>query len=78
MATYKDYYYESLPNEIHKQTEKDATKANTVGTYTIEWYRGSGMLMAQIPAKMVQDGDWAGDENSKPYSIRSGDICISD
>lgn len=33
---YKDYYYESLPKEIQKEIEKDPTKANTVGTYTIE------------------------------------------
>lgn len=35
---YKDYYYESLPKEIQKEIEKDPTKADTVGTYTIEWY----------------------------------------
>lgn len=62
---YKDYYYESLPKEIQKEIEKDPTKANTVGTYTIEWYE----VVAEGGAntgKNGEDGDWTGEENYKP------------
>lgn len=61
---YKDYYYESLPKEIQKEIEKDSTKANTVGTYTIEWYE----VVAEGGAntgKNGEDGDWTGEENYK-------------
>lgn len=61
---YKDYYYESLPKEIQKEIEKDPTKANTVGTYTIEWYE----VVAEGGAntgKNGEDGDWTGEENYK-------------
>ena len=62
---YKDYYYESLPKEIQKEIEKDPTKANTVGTYTIEWY---GVVAAggANTGKNGEDGDWTGEENYKP------------
>lgn len=62
---YKDYYYESLPKEIQKEIEKDPTKANTVGTYTIEWYE----VVAEGGAntgKNGEDGDWTGEENYRP------------
>lgn len=62
---YKDYYYESLPKEIQKEIKKDPTKANTVGTYTIEWYE----VVAEGGAntgKNGEDGDWTGEENYKP------------
>lgn len=61
---YKDYYYESLPKEIQKEIEKDPTKANTVGTYTIEWYE----VVAEGGAntgKNGEDGDWTGEEKYK-------------
>lgn len=58
---YKDYYYESLPKEI----EKDPTKANTVGTYTIEWYEVVAAGGANT-GKNGEDGDWTGEENYKP------------
>lgn len=62
---YKDYYYESLPKEIQKEIEKDPTKANTVGTYTIEWYEvvAAGGVNT---GKNGEDGDWTGEENYKP------------
>ena len=62
---YKDYYYESLPKEIQDEIEKDPTKANNVGTYTIEWYE----VVAEGGAntgKNGEDGDWTGEENYKP------------
>lgn len=62
---YKDYYYESLPNEIQKEIEKDPTKANTVGTYTIEWYEVVAAGGANT-GKNGEDGDWTGEENYKP------------
>lgn len=62
---YKDYYYESLPKEIQKEIEKDPTKANTVGTYTIEWYEVVAAGGA-ITGKNGEDGDWTGEENYKP------------
>lgn len=58
---YKDYYYESLPKEI----EKDPTKANNVGTYTIEWYEVVAVGGANT-GKNGEDGDWTGEENYKP------------
>lgn len=61
---YKDYYYESLPKEIQKEIEKDPTKANTVGTYTIEWYEVVAAGGA-ITGKNGEDGDWTGEENYK-------------
>lgn len=57
---YKDYYYESLPKEIQDEIKKDPTKANTVGTYTIEWYE----VVAEGGAntgKNGKDGDWTGE-----------------
>lgn len=63
---YKDYYYESLPKEIQKEIEKDPTKANTVGTYTIEWYEVVAAGGANT-GKNGEDGDWTGEENyNKP------------
>lgn len=62
---YKDYYYESLPKEIQKEIEKDPTKANTVGTYTIEWYEVVAAGGANT-GKNDEDGDWTGEENYKP------------
>lgn len=60
---YKDYYYESLPKEIQKEIEKDPTKANTVGTYTIEWYEVVAVGGADT-GKNGKDGDWT---NEKQY-----------
>lgn len=62
---YKDYYYESLPKEIQKEIEKDPTKANNVGTYTIEWYEVVAVGGANT-GKNGKDGDWTGEENYKP------------
>lgn len=62
---YKDYYYESLPKEIQKEIEKDPTKANNVGTYTIEWYVVVAVGGANT-GKNGEDGDWTGEENYKP------------
>lgn len=62
---YKDYYYESLPKEIQKEIEKDPTKANTVGTYTIEWYEVVAAGGANT-GKNGEDGDWTGEENYNP------------
>lgn len=62
---YKDYYYESLPKEIQKEIEKDPAKANTVGTYTIEWYEVVAAGGANT-GKNGEDGDWTGEENYKP------------
>lgn len=62
---YKDYYYESLPKEIQEEIEKDPTKANTVGTYTIEWYEVVAAGGANT-GKNGEDGDWTGEENYKP------------
>ena len=62
---YKDYYYESLPKEIQKEIEKDPTKADTVGTYTIEWYEVVAVGGANT-GKNGKDGDWTGEENYKP------------
>lgn len=61
---YKDYYYESLPKEIQKEIEKDPTKANTVGTYTIEWYEVVAAGGANT-GKNGEDGDWTGEESYK-------------
>lgn len=58
---YKDYYYESLPKEIQKEIEKDPTKANTVGTYTIEWYEVVAAGGANT-GKNGKDGDWKNEE----------------
>lgn len=58
---YKDYYYESLPKEIQKEIEKDPTKADTVGTYTIEWYEVVAMGGANT-GKNGKDGDWKNEE----------------
>ena len=62
---YKDYYYESLPKEIQDEIKKDPTKANTVGTYTIEWYEVVAAGGANT-GKNGEDGDWTGEENYKP------------
>lgn len=62
---YKDYYYESLPKEIQKEIEKDPTKANTVGTYTIEWYEVVAAGGANT-GKNGEDGDWKGELQNKP------------
>lgn len=62
---YKDYYYESLLKEIQKEIEKDPTKANNVGTYTIEWYEVVAVGGANT-GKNGEDGDWTGEENYKP------------
>lgn len=61
---YKDYYYESLPKEIQDEIEKDPTKANNVGTYTIEWYEVVAAGGANT-GKNGEDGDWTGEENYK-------------
>ena len=58
---YKDYYYESLPKEIQKEIEKDPTKADTVGTYTIEWYEVVAVGGAKT-GKNGKDGDWKNEE----------------
>lgn len=57
---YKDYYYESLPKEIQDEIKKDPTKANTVGTYTIEWYEVVAVGGANT-GKNGKDGDWTGE-----------------
>ena len=62
---YKDYYYESLPKEIQDEIEKDPTKANNVGTYTIKWYEVVAAGGANT-GKNGEDGDWTGEENYKP------------
>lgn len=62
---YKDYYYESLPKEIEDEIKKDPTKANNVGTYTIEWYEVVAVGEANT-GKNGKDGDWTGEENYKP------------
>lgn len=62
---YKDYYYESLPKEIQDEIEKDPTKANNVGTYTIEWYEVVAAGGANT-GKNGEDGDWTGEVNYKP------------
>lgn len=62
---YKDYYYESLPKEIQDEIKKDPTKANNVGTYTIEWYEVVAVGGANT-GKNGKDGDWTGEENYKP------------
>lgn len=62
---YKDYYYESLPKEIQDEIEKDPTKANNVGTYTIEWYEVVAAGGANT-GKNGKDGDWTGEEYYKP------------
>lgn len=62
---YKDYYYESLPKEIQDEIEKDPTKANNVGTYTIEWYEVVAVGGANT-GKNGEDGDWTGEEHYKP------------
>lgn len=54
---YKDYYYESLPKEIQDEIEKDPTKANNVGTYTIEWYEVVATGGANT-GKNGSQGDW--------------------
>lgn len=61
---YKDYYYESLPKEIQKEIEKDPTKADTVGTYTIEWYEVVAVGGANT-GKNGKDGDWTDEETYK-------------
>lgn len=58
---YKDYYYESLPKEIQKEIEKYPTKADTVGTYTIEWYEVVAVGGANT-GKNGKDGDWKNEE----------------
>lgn len=58
---YKDYYYESLPKEIQKEIEEDPTKADTVGTYTIEWYEVVAVGGANT-GKNGKDGDWKNEE----------------
>lgn len=60
---YKDYYYESLPKEIEDEIKKDPTKANNVGTYTIEWYEVVAVGGAST-GKNGKDGDWT---NEKQY-----------
>lgn len=67
---YKDYYYESLPKEIQKEIEKDPTKANTVGTYTIEWYEVVAAGGANT-GKNGKDGDWT-DETEYKDTYTSG------
>ena len=67
---YKDYYYESLPKEIQKEIEKDPTKANTVGTYTIEWYEVVAAGGANT-GKNGEDGDWT-DETEYKDTYTSG------
>lgn len=60
---YKDYYYESLPKKIEDEIKKDPTKANNVGTYTIEWYEVVAVGGANT-GKNGKDGDWT---NEKQY-----------
>lgn len=60
---YKDYYYESLPKEIEDEIKKDPTKANNVGTYTIEWCEVVAVGGANT-GKNGKDGDWT---NEKQY-----------
>ena len=67
---YKDYYYESLPKEIQKEIEKDPTKADTVGTYTIEWYEVVAVGGANT-GKNGKDGDWKNEEQYQ-YKYTSG------
>lgn len=67
---YKDYYYESLPKEIQDEIEKDPTKANNVGTYTIEWYEVVAAGGANT-GKNGEDGDWTGEENYR-YTYTKG------
>lgn len=62
---YKDYYYESLPKEIQDEIKTDPTKANTVGTYTIEWYEVVAVGGANT-GKNGKDGDWKGELQNKP------------
>lgn len=62
---YKDYYYESLPKEIEDEIKKDPTKANNVGTYTIEWYEVVAVGGANT-GKNGKDGDWKGELQNKP------------
>lgn len=63
---YKDYYYESLPKEIEDEIKKDPTKADTVGTYTIEWYEVVAVGGANT-GKNGKDGDWT---NEKQYQSK--------
>lgn len=67
---YKDYYYESLPKEIQDEIEKDPTKANNVGTYTIEWYEVVAVGGANT-GKNGKDGDWT-DETEYKDTYTSG------
>lgn len=67
---YKDYYYESLPKEIQKEIEKDPTKANNVGTYTIEWYEVVAVGGANT-GKNGPQGDWT-DETEYKDTYTSG------
>lgn len=67
---YKDYYYESLPKEIQDEIEKDPTKANNVGTYTIEWYEVVAVGGANT-GKNGKDGDWT-DETGYKDTYTSG------
>lgn len=62
---YKDYYYESLPKEIEDEIKKDPTKANNVGTYTIEWYEVVAVGGANT-GKNGKDGDWKNEEQYRP------------
>ena len=61
---YKDYYYESLPKEIEDEIKKDPTKANNVGTYTIEWYEVVAVGGANT-GKNGKDGDWTKEKQYK-------------
>lgn len=61
---YKDYYYESLPKEIEDEIKKDPTKANNVGTYTIEWYEVVATGGANT-GKNGSQGDWKDEEQYK-------------
>lgn len=67
---YKDYYYESLPKEIQDEIEKDPTKADTVGTYTIEWYEVVAVGGANT-GKNGKDGDWKNEEKYR-FKYTSG------
>lgn len=67
---YKDYYYESLPKEIQDEIEKDPTKADTVGTYTIEWYEVVAVGGANT-GKNGKDGDWKNEEQYR-FKYTSG------
>lgn len=67
---YKDYYYESLPREIEDEIKKDPTKANNVGTYTIEWYEVVAVGGANT-GKNGKDGDWT-DETEYKDTYTSG------